>query len=221
MLLALDTSTEHLGLALYDGQQVRSEVWWYAGRRHTQTLAPWIQRLLEANGLQARDLKAIAVATGPGSFTGLRAGMAVAKAMALALGFPLIGVFSLDVVVAGIPHLPQHMLLALLPMGRGRLAAGWYRWRRNHWHAEGPPFLVTPEELQSIITEPTLVAGEMPPSARTLLERHPRARLMPPPLNVRRAGWLAFLAWERLQKGLVDDPVTLTPYYLGGQTKKP
>ncbi len=214
MLLAMDTSTEHLGLALFDGHQVLSEVWWYAGRRHTQSLAPWIRRLLDTHAVKPEDLKAIAVATGPGSFTGLRAGMALAKAMALAQGVPLVGVFSLDVTVAGVPRIPQHMLLAVLPMGRGRLAAGWYRWRRDHWHAEGPPFLATPEELPRAITEPTLVVGEMSPEARTLLERHPRARVAPPPLGVRRAAWLAYLGWERFQKGLVDDPVTLTPYYL-------
>ncbi len=214
MLLALDTSTERLGLALFDGHQVLTEVVWHAGRHHTRELAPWIHRILEANDLRPQDLEVVAVATGPGSFTGLRVGMSVAKAMALALRLHLVGVFSLDVTAAGTPHYPHRLLLAVLPMGRGRLAAGWYRWRRNHWHAEGTPFLATPEELLKRIAEPTLVSGEMSLDVRQILGQSPFVHLLPPPLDVRRPSWLAHLAWERWKKGLVDDPVTLTPYYL-------
>ncbi len=220
MLLALDTSTEQLGLALFDGQRVWTEVMWHAGRHHTRELAPWIHRMLQANGLQPRDLGVVAVATGPGSFTGLRVGLSVGKALALALRIQMIGVFSLDVTAAGIPHYPHRMLLAVLPMGRGRLAAGWYRWRRDHWHAEGPPFLATPEDLLKQITEPVIVGGEMSAEARSVLSQSPFVHLASPVVSVRRPAWLAQLAWQRWKKGLVDDPVTLTPYYLS-QTPDP
>lgn len=216
MLLALDTSTERMGLALYDGHEILSEVVWRTGRHHTQALAPWVHKLLTAHGLTMRDVQAVAVATGPGSFTGLRVGIAFAKALALAAHVQVVGVFSLDIAAAAVPEVPGHMLLALLPMGRRRLAAGWYRWRRDHWHAEGPPFLVVPEALPQKITEPTLITGEFSSDVARVLERHPKVRLVPAALRVRRPAWLAHIAWERWQKGLVDDPVTLTPYYLGG-----
>ncbi len=214
MLLALDTSTERLGLALYDGVQVISEVYWKMGRHHTRTLAPWMHDMLQAAGVEMEQIRAVAVAVGPGSFTGLRAGMALAKAMALARRVHLVGVFSLDVAAAGVPQAEGRVLLALLPMGRGRYAAGWYRWRRTHWHAEGPPFLVSPKDLPEKILEPTLVTGEFDGQVVEALRGHPKAELVPPPLRVRRPAWLAHIAWERWQKGLVDDPVTLVPYYL-------
>lgn len=217
MLLAIDTSTERLGLALFDGQQVWSEVVWQVGRHHTRSLAPWIHRLLKERGLEPRTLRAIGVARGPGSFTGLRAGMAVAKALALALHIPLVGVFSLDVAAASVPQ-QGFPLVAVLPMGRGRLAAGWYHWRGGQWHADGPPLLLTLQQLIEHLREPTLVAGEMDAETRQRLAQHPQIHLAPPVWCVRRPAWLAQIAWERWRKGQVDDPVTLTPYYLSTTT---
>ncbi len=218
MLLALDTSTERLGLALFDGHQVWSEVVWQVGRHHTRTLVPWMYRLLESQGVTPDQVRVIGVATGPGSFTGLRAGMAVAKALALALGVQLVGVFSLDVAAASVPPQSPLPLMAVLPMGRGRLAVGRYHYRGGQWHADGPPLLMTPQELVDALQEPTLVAGEMSTEIRQELAQSPLVRLAPPPWCVRRPAWLAQLAWERWQKGLVDDPVTLNPYYLSSRT---
>src|SRR5262245_51453938 len=85
MLLAIDSSTDQVGVALLDGESLRGELAWTAGRAHTTTLLPAIAALLELAGATRADLSAVGVATGPGSFNGLRAGLAVAKGCCLAL----------------------------------------------------------------------------------------------------------------------------------------
>jgi tRNA threonylcarbamoyladenosine biosynthesis protein TsaB len=103
MLLALDTSTRTIGVALYDGLRVLGEMVWTSDGFHTVELAPAVADSLARAGLQMKDLQALAVATGPGSFTGLRIGMALGKGMALARRLPLVGVRTLDVLAAAQP----------------------------------------------------------------------------------------------------------------------
>ena len=103
MLLALDTSTQWIGMALYDGVQVLGEEIWQTHNHHTVEIAPAIQRLMSRCSVLPSALEGIGVALGPGSFTSLRIGLAVAKGMALALRLPVAGIPSLDVLAAGQP----------------------------------------------------------------------------------------------------------------------
>src|SRR5262249_9497463 len=91
MLLALDTSTGLASVALYDGA-VRAEATWRAGREHSTQVLPGAVRLLEQQRLEPSDLRGVAVAIGPGSYTGVRVGIALAKGLAVALHVPLVGV---------------------------------------------------------------------------------------------------------------------------------
>lgn len=86
MLLAIDTATRMAGLALYDEVRglVLGEEAWYAAYKHTVELMPRLVRLLDGQGVQPTDLTGIAVSLGPGSYTGLRIGLSVAKGLALA-----------------------------------------------------------------------------------------------------------------------------------------
>ena len=103
ILLGLDTSTRSVGLALYDGTQVLSEAVWTSHDHHTVELAPAVGDMLSRAGLEPSHLSAVAAATGPGSFTGLRIGLALAKGLALARRLPLVGIPSLDVLAAAQP----------------------------------------------------------------------------------------------------------------------
>ena len=97
LLLAIDTATRFAGLALYDGEMVRSEACWLSNRNHSAELTPTMVRMLDQQGVEAKDISAVAVATGPGSFTGLRIGLAVAKGLAEACNIPILGVPTLDI----------------------------------------------------------------------------------------------------------------------------
>jgi tRNA threonylcarbamoyladenosine biosynthesis protein TsaB len=102
MILAIDTATRWTGLALHDGLGIVAERGWRGGNTQTVELAPAVEELLQASGVAAADLQGIAVSIGPGSYTGLRVGLAVAKGMSLAYQIPLIGVPTLDIVAASI-----------------------------------------------------------------------------------------------------------------------
>ena len=160
VLLALDTSTRSAGLALYDGDQVLCETTWTSHDHHTAELAPAIADAFNKTGVSAGQLAAVAVAMGPGSFTGLRIGLALAKGLVLAHAIPLIGIPTLDIVAAAQAVLVES-LAAVLRAGRGRLAVGWYQRTETGWHGVQPVEVLTPEELASRIQSPTQVCGEL------------------------------------------------------------
>src|ERR1044071_9883455 len=113
MLLALDTSTAQMGLAIYDGSQIISEYAWRSALRHTVELAPAIFESLKRCGRTMEDIQALAVALGPGSFTSLRVGLSLAKGLALSRHVPLIGIPTLDILAAAPPSFPPPLLLSI------------------------------------------------------------------------------------------------------------
>lgn len=214
MLLALDTSTAQTGLALYDGLQILGEMNWRSHLRQTVELAPAIVDLLKRVNLTMQSIKAVGVAIGPGSFTSLRVGLSLAKGLAVAGHLPIIGIPSLDVLVASLPvqDLP---LAAVLQAGRGRLAVGWYHASLQGWLSDGPAVVHTADELADSITSPTLVCGELDEEERQRLQRKYKNISIPSPARcVRRPGLLAELAWQRWQAGDVDNATSLAPIYL-------
>jgi tRNA threonylcarbamoyladenosine biosynthesis protein TsaB len=214
MLVAIDTSTGYSSLALHDGHQVRAEHTWEAPRRHTVELLPRLKNALDQLQIGVDHLSGVAVTQGPGSFTGLRVGMAVAKGLALARGLPLVGVPTLDVVAMaqGRDHRP---LCAVLEAGRGRICAATYRWRDGEWHNHEGPRLTTWPSLVEEITSPTLFCGEVDSAGIDILTSLAEsAVLLPAATRLRRAGFLAEVAWQRLNRGDIDDPATLVPLYL-------
>jgi tRNA threonylcarbamoyladenosine biosynthesis protein TsaB len=214
MLLAIDTSTRQMGLALYDGAQVIGELLWHSRHYHTVELAPAVANLLSRSGLKMDAIQALGVALGPGSFTSLRVGLAFVKGLALARHLPIIGVHTLDVVAAAqaVRDMP---LAAVLQAGRGRLALAWYEAGETGWVAKGPASVTTADKLADSINKPTIVCGELTADERQRLARkRVNVLLASPAACVRRPGILAELAWERWQAGAQDDADSLAPIYL-------
>lgn len=214
MLLAVDTSTARVGIAVYDGAQVPGESIWHSRQHHTVELAPAVAGLLERCGLSMNDIRVLGVALGPGSFTSLRVGLSLVKGLALACSLPLVGIPTLDIYAAGQPH-SKLPLLAAIQAGRGRLAVGWYKSTRNGWRAQGPARVVAVESLIYEIKSPTLVCGEFTAEERGRLAGDPvNVKLVSPAQSVRRPSILAELAWARWKNGEVDEEATLAPIYL-------
>lgn len=214
MLLAVDTSTRAIGLALYDGVKVISESVWISQDYHTVELAPAVKEMVEKCDVELSSLDALAVALGPGSFTGLRIGLALVKGMAMVHHVPLVGIPTLDILAAA-QSLRDEPMAAVLQSGRGRLAVGWYLVMNGRWQQTGKIEALTPQELHQRIKKPTLVCGELTQSARSLLERK-RVNVISvsPAQSVRRPAYLAELGWQRWELGQVDDPAILSPIYL-------
>lgn len=214
MLLALDTSTLTCGIALYDDPVIIGEMQWRSANHHTVELAPAVQELLKRCSLSTTDLKAIAVALGPGSFTSLRISLALAKGLALSLRIPVIGIPTFEYQAASQP-LSHEPLLTVIPAGRSRMAVQEFSAIDGKWQPADEPQVMTPEQISDRISGPTRICGEMNVSERQVIGRKwKNAMIASPSLAMRRTSMLAELAWKRWKNGQVDDPIQLSPIYL-------
>lgn len=100
MLLAFDTATPHVTVALHDGERVVASYSSPSSMRHGEMLAPSIEQVLAEAGALNTDITAVAVGVGPGPFTGLRVGLVTARTLGFSLGIPMYGVCTLDVLAA-------------------------------------------------------------------------------------------------------------------------
>jgi len=213
MLLAVDTSTTQLGLALYDGAQVIAEYAWRSGQRHTVELAPATAELLSRCNLKMNDVNVLAVALGPGSFTSLRVGLAFVKGLALARNIPVIGIPTLDILAQAQP-LSTNPLAVAIQAGRGRYALGLFKASENRWQAQGQARVVTLEALMSEAQSPLEMCGEFTDEIRQQLMSNENIHLTSPVSSIRRPAMLAELAWTRWQNNDVDEAAALAPIYL-------
>ena len=217
MLVAIDTSTDIAGLALWRDDRITAELNWLCGPSHSTQLLPSLDRLLKQTGLSLDEAECIIVARGPGSYNGLRVGISSAKALAYSLGIPVIGISTLEAEAyqhagTGLPVCP------LFNAGREEIAAAAYQMKAGHWQQLSEERLTTLDELYSGITEKTLFCGEFVPAiAEELKKRLKEKALIPSPAGLlRRAGFLAELGQKKFVKGDFDDPASLQPHYFRG-----
>lgn len=217
MLLAIDTSTSQIGLALHNGAQVLAESLWLSKTRHTVELAPSVDEMLVHAGVKINQVLAIGVAIGPGSFTSLRVGLSFAKGLAFARNLPVIGINTLDIVATSQPFKTGIALYCSLPAGRGRLAIAKYTSNNESgvaWQVAGSPYILTATELGESIQEPSLVCGDLTATERQILKNNQWIELASPAASVRRPAVLAELAIARWQMGAWDDLTAIAPQYL-------
>lgn len=213
MILALDTSTSQIGLALYDGSRVVAEHLWVSKARHTTELAPAVTQMFSQASVDISQVAAIGVAIGPGSFTSLRVGLAFAKGLAMSRSLPLVGIPSLDILaaqvtVSGLP------LACVLAAGRGRLAFSLYHAHENGWRADGNLRVTTAEAVAAEVSSPIFLTGELTAAERQILSKNEKIMLASPAAAARRPGILAELAFRRWELGQTDPVASLAPIYL-------
>jgi tRNA threonylcarbamoyladenosine biosynthesis protein TsaB len=215
MLLAIDTSTPQIGIAILDGNKVIAESTWISKVMHTVELAPSVMELLGRTGIEIGQIQAIGVAIGPGSFTSLRVGLSFVKGLAFSRNIPIAAINSLDIMAAGVLLNNDQPLVCSLPAGRGRHAVGWYKKSTKQiWVSDNEPKIFTIEDLSNMIIVETIFCCDLAEDERGMVKKNPVITLLDPPLCVRRAANLAWLASKKIKKGLADDPFTLSPNYL-------
>ncbi len=229
MLLAIDTATRFISLALHDGQSILMEQTWQSDNQHTIQLAPAIAQLFNLCDTTPANLTALAVGIGPGSYTGLRIGVAMAKGMAGVHNLPLVGMSSLDILAYSQPQYQANSgLVAVVQAGRGRVIVNSYRWKKGHWASHTDPRLITWEALIETLDGTAIITGEVNPYGRELLDKAiadgKPISIASPPYRLRRAGFLAEYAWEQLR--LTEDksdfhPTKLIPLYLKDESNTP
>ena len=213
LLLALDTATPAMTVALHDGARVLAGQTTVSSRRHGELLAAMIEQVLAAGGAKRTDLEAIAVGTGPGPYTGLRAGLVTARVLASALDVPAVGVCTLDVIAR-----------AAAPAAAGRefIVAADARRKELYWARYAPagrrigePAVSSPAEVALAAAAPGAApsAGPAPwPVAGEGPALYPELGACAIPPRYPDAAQLAEIAAERLAGGGPLEPPE--PLYL-------
>jgi tRNA threonylcarbamoyladenosine biosynthesis protein TsaB len=200
LLLALDTATPSVTVALHDGSAVLASQNEVTARRHGELLAAMIDRVLVTAGAGQADLEAIAVGTGPGPYTGLRAGLVTARVLASALNLPLAGVCTLDVIAReAVPAARGREFIVATDARRKEVY--WARYRPDGQRLEGPA-----------VTVPAEVDGAACPVAGEGAVLYPELAGCPIRPRYPDAARLAEIAAERLAANAWPEPAE--PLYL-------
>lgn len=124
-VLGIETSTRRGSVALWDGDRIVLALEHEKPNAHAEALLPLVARLFAETGMPKSSLERVAVGTGPGSFTGLRVGIALGEGIALGVGVPLVGVGSLEALARALPD-GERARVAVLDAGRGELFVAAY-----------------------------------------------------------------------------------------------
>jgi tRNA threonylcarbamoyladenosine biosynthesis protein TsaB len=214
-LLLLNTATPAGSIALTIGEQVLAELLLNLAKPHSDLLLPGVEQLLDATGSELGTLDALAVVVGPGSFTGLRVGVATAKGLALAAGLPLVGISSLQTLACQVPGTLQPVC-ALLDARKQQVYAGLYQWHEGVPQPLVPERVLDPETLLEQLSGETLFVGDGALVYRTLIVRHlgSRAHFAPWPSHALRVSSAAPLVHAALAAGETRSAADLNAVYI-------
>ncbi len=170
LTLALETSDRYGSVAISKGTTPLSVITVSSTETHSRRLIPAIEWLVQRAGVDLGDLECIAVSLGPGSFTGIRIGLATAKGLALSLGVPLSGVPTIDAIATRIPPIPGVLLCPVIDARRGRFYTSCYTADKINscWQRILPFHISTPIELHSLIRDKGLLKETCKNNSHTL-----------------------------------------------------
>jgi tRNA threonylcarbamoyladenosine biosynthesis protein TsaB len=223
LILAVDSSTPVAGVALLDENRVIIESFINYQKTHSETLLPTVDRILRECDLGIKDIDVLAVTAGPGSFTGLRIGMAMVKGISMASGKPVVAVSTLDTLAANLTG--SHAVVgALLDARKNELYCGFYRVDGCIPEALKEAAVCSPEAAAHSLLE----LLEMRPAQRIILlgdgyyryadyfDAVLKERLLPVPahLMLPRAAAVGALALHQARRGEFDDIYRLRPAYI-------
>ena len=201
-VLAFDTSSKALSLAILEDKQVLAEMTINIKKNHSITLMPAIDFLMASLDWTPKDLDRIVVAEGPGSYTGLRIAVATAKTLAHTLNIELVGMSSL---LALVPSQQEGLVVPLMDARRNNVYAGFYE---NAKPVMPEAHLSFAEVLEKVTdAEQVTFVGEVGPFAEQIQEQLPQASYQE---SLPNAANLALWAWNKKADSLHD----FVPNYL-------
>ena len=216
LILALESSAKAASVALCRDGVLIAQSQQCSGLTHSCTLLPMAEQMLKNTDTRLADVDAIAVARGPGSFTGVRIGVCAAKGMAHAAGKPCARVNSLAALAAGLPFVPG-VVCPILDARREQVYCAAYRWTGAALPEKILPDAALPlTELLKALPENEIITftgdGAAVHEARIRALLGERARFAPPHARVLRASSAAY--WARLDSSCHMEARLLTPIYL-------
>ena len=214
-LITIQTATPAGSVALTVGERLLGELFLDSRQPAGSWLMGGVEQLLASAALKAHDLDGFGVTIGPGSFTGLRVGLATAKGLAMATGKPLAGVSTLETLALQAPYasLP---VCALLDARKKEVYAGSYQWQRDGLRPLREERVLPPERLLAELHEEMLFVGDGAVAYRTLIVRQlgSRAHFLPAAYAPPRASHAALLALRVFAAGEALPAAPVNPRYL-------
>ena len=207
-VLAVETSTLAGGVAVLDDDRLLGEYLLDVRVTHSERLMVAVDRVLTDARISVADLDGIAVAIGPGSFTGLRIGLGTVKGLAFGRSMPIAGVPTLDAMAAGAPF-AELPVVPVVEARRNEVYASRYRWDGARMQREWDYLAVTPAELAARLDEPVILVGDGAMSIAS-----PFGRLMPVGRRLPSPAVVGQLGLERLARGETTALADLVPFYL-------
>ncbi|AKS37204.1 hypothetical protein NP92_13985 [Anoxybacillus gonensis] len=212
-VLAIDTSTFVMGIAVVDGQIVKGEIITNLKKNHSIRVMPAIEALLQECDMSPKDLERIVVAKGPGSYTGVRIGVTIAKTLAWTLNIPLVGVSSLEVMAASAKYF-QGLVVPLMDARRGQIYTGLYKVEGDCVQSIVADQVILATEWANELkayNEPILLVGnDSSLHEATFVETLDRVQVAPATLHNPRPSELAWLGINREP----EDIHTFVPNYI-------
>ena len=213
-ILALETSAKAVSAAVTEDGKVLCSGYQDTGLTHSRTLMPIVEGMLKNTGLTVRDCDAIAVAVGPGSFTGIRIGVAAAKGLAFAAEKPAVAVSTLEAMARNVAHL-EGLIICAMDARRSQVYNALFR-----SSGTGAPERLTEDRAIGLaevaaMEGPRIVLGDGAPLClKALAERDIPCVAAPPQLIMQNAVSVALCAGEAALRGGLMDPQALSPVYL-------
>ena len=215
VLLTIDTATPAGGLALSRDGELIAELLLNTRRTHTDLLLDNIRFLLQQSDLSLQDIAAFGVVLGPGSFTGLRVGVATIKGLAMACQRPVVGVSSLETLALNAPA-SSVPICVMLDARKQEVYTCCYQWQDGWPVPLGPEQVLAPERLFEQLPGDTLFVGSGAVLYRTLIVRAlgARAHFVPWAHHQPRCSSASVLAWREFQAHRTLPLERLSPRYI-------
>jgi len=217
-VLAIDTSSIVATCAIMDDDKLIGEYILNHKRTHSQKIMPIIKELLTSCELKPGDIDVYAASIGPGSFTGLRIGVATIKALAHATEKPVVGIPTMDAMAFNIPH-GEGIIVPMMDARRNRVYTGIYKWDNGKFNIIKEQDVLDIDDLVNILTdrnEKIIFSGDGTSSYREKLvdKLGERALFAPKSVNMARASSVAELAIKKVEEGNGESYFDLVPDYL-------
>lgn len=214
ILIALETSSSSAGLAVTDGETILVESSLQMGAVYAEHLPVMLERGLNDAGIEISQIAGIAVSIGPGSYTGLRVGLSLAKGLAYSTRKPLVAVPTLDAVAFGSPYCP-YPIHAILDARNQKIYTAEFDMSKGKLQRKSPDIATTVDDLSKNINEPSLLLGPGALAYREQLKVNlgEHAHFTSSGGDLRAAS-IAALGLERLERGEQASLFELEPEYL-------
>jgi tRNA threonylcarbamoyladenosine biosynthesis protein TsaB len=216
IILAVETSTMLGGVAVMDSETgLIAEIRLNVKTTHSERLMTAISQVLSQSGIDLSRIDAFAVASGPGSFTGLRIGLSTVKGLSYATGKPIVTVPTLEAFAWNFPYC-MHPVCLMLDARRGEVYSALFRWQDERFIREIEEVSIAPENLLSMMNGDVLFAGEGVLVYRDNIEKAmgrrawiaPADKMVPAPSNI------ALLGLKKAEQGEFTDPFDAVPFYI-------